>query len=640
MALPRNVEILLADVRESSFYDGNSVTALDGVETWLQMKALDIWRARGGEGAEPSIGGRDPCQINGHRGIRIWGVFPDDEIAKATFEAAIAKGVLLRTGGAGHYALEASGVAPLDQEATGIDLSRLNPAVRSALINRGHSEEEILRMSPREAFVEYCEWHGLIRWGDSLWENAKHLMTMEPQQEEPEPQALKRTLPFGIEVETDGLGGGKIVSNLSSEFGFTGDEQGATAVANSLESFVLALACEGVDVGARPVRKALETAVENIAERIEWHYEDKLGDTPRLPSQGIAWNPDAFAGYGPEQLELIRKGFSSALDRAYEAEKKSHAAKIATAPTASPDETIYFSHPGDGSVGISGDRAELRIDLSGFDAEDAADARKWVREGVEKVLGDAWGGVKVMSVTEEELLAADEAEAQMLNQESGKMKAGEVISGIVHRHKVDMRYVGRGPSYEATAVASDALVEDLRREKIPFEIFTANNKEHPDFGKRCVSFQFFGDVEVPAGYYYGTIKAPEGEKGLLESLGVSLGNYDEKTGAFYAEVGQAAFDRLKEFPADFAPKLHFRSDALLASDKGQEEYSQDELLAEKAFCEWWLNGPRRAEREVTKPEKITDVEVILYQVNQELKRFSAPAADAEVWGSGSEATPG
>lgn len=34
---------------------------------------------------------------------------------------------------------------------------------------RGHSDEDIELMSPRQLFVEYCEWEGLISWGNKLW---------------------------------------------------------------------------------------------------------------------------------------------------------------------------------------------------------------------------------------------------------------------------------------------------------------------------------------------------------------------------------------------------------------------------------------------------------------------------------------
>ena len=47
-------------------------------------------------------------------------------------------------------------------------LIRINPDVYSALHNRGHTDLEISKMTPDEAFDEFCMWHGLIGWGDTL----------------------------------------------------------------------------------------------------------------------------------------------------------------------------------------------------------------------------------------------------------------------------------------------------------------------------------------------------------------------------------------------------------------------------------------------------------------------------------------
>lgn len=41
--------------------------------------------------------------------------------------------------------------------------------VLMALQKRGHSEQDIARMSPKKAFIEYCEWNGLLSWGETLW---------------------------------------------------------------------------------------------------------------------------------------------------------------------------------------------------------------------------------------------------------------------------------------------------------------------------------------------------------------------------------------------------------------------------------------------------------------------------------------
>ena len=37
---------------------------------------------------------------------------------------------------------------------------------------RGHTDEQITRMAPRKIFDEYCHWHGLIGWGQQLFDLA------------------------------------------------------------------------------------------------------------------------------------------------------------------------------------------------------------------------------------------------------------------------------------------------------------------------------------------------------------------------------------------------------------------------------------------------------------------------------------
>ena len=49
-----------------------------------------------------------------------------------------------------------------------IDLNKLPDDVLTALNKRGLSSEEIAKATPEFLFTEYCEWHGLIRWGSNL----------------------------------------------------------------------------------------------------------------------------------------------------------------------------------------------------------------------------------------------------------------------------------------------------------------------------------------------------------------------------------------------------------------------------------------------------------------------------------------
>lgn len=50
-----------------------------------------------------------------------------------------------------------------------LDLQALPYEFINDLKERGHSEEDISKMTPERAFTEYCNWQGLINWGDSLW---------------------------------------------------------------------------------------------------------------------------------------------------------------------------------------------------------------------------------------------------------------------------------------------------------------------------------------------------------------------------------------------------------------------------------------------------------------------------------------
>lgn len=49
-----------------------------------------------------------------------------------------------------------------------MEKSNLYPFVLAALRNREHSDEDIANMSANEIFREYCEWHGLINWANTL----------------------------------------------------------------------------------------------------------------------------------------------------------------------------------------------------------------------------------------------------------------------------------------------------------------------------------------------------------------------------------------------------------------------------------------------------------------------------------------
>jgi len=61
-----------------------------------------------------------------------------------------------------------------------IDVKKLPANVLAALRNRERSDDAIAGMSVREIFDEYCTWHGLIGWGDDLWQAAGALRALDP----------------------------------------------------------------------------------------------------------------------------------------------------------------------------------------------------------------------------------------------------------------------------------------------------------------------------------------------------------------------------------------------------------------------------------------------------------------------------
>ena len=56
-----------------------------------------------------------------------------------------------------------------------INVGKVSAGTLNAVQARGHSLDDVAAMSPREVFNEYCEWHGLVSWGDALWKMAEEL---------------------------------------------------------------------------------------------------------------------------------------------------------------------------------------------------------------------------------------------------------------------------------------------------------------------------------------------------------------------------------------------------------------------------------------------------------------------------------
>lgn len=310
-----------------------------------------------------------------------------------------------------------------------IDPAKLNPAVKSALVNRGYSDEEMGRMSPREAFVEYCEWHGLINWGDTLWEQAKGLMFMDTPSPAPQPELA------AAEASSSGSAVGEPVS-MAEKFVAAYSAWEESGVQQDFKDWV---------VGHRLIG-------EDLSFLSMWNLR-----------------PD------PERS---------------------------------------------------------RFDYALMDFED--------------------GSIAVRRNHDDDPPFA------------------------LHR-----RWLVAGPSGMSRRL------------------------------EKC---------QAEEGTFYGTIKGHRDDKLFLEGLGIKLGDFDDLASAFHAALSPASVERLKAFSADFKADLHFRPDSLGTDDRDLEQYTVDELMAEKAFYTWWLNSDMKTTFETAKPSRVTDFEVNLHQVDQELVR--------------------
>lgn len=433
MSIVRKVSVLSSDISMSPLYSGNLVMAAANIETWLHMKALEVWRANGSEGSEPEFRGHDPVSINDQRGIEFWGVFPSEDVAKATFEAAVEEKVLLRT--AGDYSLSADEVL--------------------------HE----LRMNGETLLCGDANSIGVI------FNNLRGLNFLPGRSPSWETQTYKDYLDFmahqlgvsfdGAEIELAIVGMPSMASHQFSQPLF--------------EQEKLALNENQLTVTLNDVARSTSTSHLRGLIKIAFHQTEMPMD--------VAFDYLHYGAWAERAADNDRPRLALLCSAAW---KREHAINAAIWPELDP-----------GCRGITPRELE---------------------ENTEEILS---------------------------------------------RYALE---------------------------------WTRLKPEHEP------------------GFYYGVIKANEGEKAMLEGLGVSLGDYHHEGGFFFAEASPEACEKLLQFPADFEPELHFRSDALLSSDTPEEEFTIDQLNAEKAYCEWWLNGPRRREREITKPEKVTDMEVILMQM--------------------------
>lgn len=70
---------------------------------------------------------------------------------------------------------------------------------------------------------------------------------------------------------------------------------------------------------------------------------------------------------------------------------------------------LHFWDAGDHSVGINSNQVVIELELAGSDAKETAENIAHAKEVLSKALGEIWDNGKVLCMTEEELLAPEEA---------------------------------------------------------------------------------------------------------------------------------------------------------------------------------------------------------------------------------------
>ncbi|UDM18866.1 hypothetical protein [Vogesella sp. XCS3] len=56
-----------------------------------------------------------------------------------------------------------------------LNLNKIPADILTDLQKRGHTDDDIKQMTPKQAFAEFCRWNGLTDWSNTLW-NAVHTL--------------------------------------------------------------------------------------------------------------------------------------------------------------------------------------------------------------------------------------------------------------------------------------------------------------------------------------------------------------------------------------------------------------------------------------------------------------------------------
>lgn len=94
------------------------------------------------------------------------------------------------------------------------------------------------------------------------------------------------------------------------------------------------------------------------------------------------------------------------------------------------------------------------------------------------------------------------------------------------------------------------------------------------------------DKASPPVAYYGRIRADEDAADFIRSQGAKIGPFDPQSGSFVARVSQAAYEKLKQFPADFDLDLYARKEG---KEGDLRDWPDADLLAEKAYLQYLVD---------------------------------------------------